>query len=74
MKPEDDPRITKIGFFLRKTSIDEIPQFINILKGDMSIIGPRPVVKEELVQYNQKKNYYQLNLVQWGYGKRVVEA
>lgn len=55
LKPEDDPRITKIGFFLRKTSIDEIPQFINILKGDMSIIGPRPVVKEELVQYNQKK-------------------
>jgi len=55
LKPDDDPRITKIGYFLRKASIDEIPQFINILKGDMSIVGPRPVVEEELVQYDQQK-------------------
>ncbi|WP_461243408.1 sugar transferase [Secundilactobacillus muriivasis] len=55
LKPENDPRITRIGQILRKTSIDEIPQFINILKGDMSLVGPRPVVKEELVEYDEKK-------------------
>ena len=46
-----DPRITKVGRFLRKTSIDELPQFINIVKGEMSLIGPRPVVQEELKKY-----------------------
>jgi len=50
-KLTDDPRITKIGKFLRKTSLDELPQLINIIKGDLSIIGPRPVVQEELEKY-----------------------
>lgn len=44
---KDDPRITKVGKFIRKTRIDEIPQLFNILKGDMSIVGPRPVIEKE---------------------------
>ena len=51
---EDDPRITKFGAFIRKTSLDELPQFINILIGNMSIIGPRPVVERELVEYGDR--------------------
>lgn len=54
LEPDEDPRITKLGGWLRKTSIDEIPQFINILRGEMSIVGPRPVVKEELVEYGDR--------------------
>ena len=54
LEPDEDPRITKIGAWLRRTSIDEIPQFINTLKGDMSIIGPRPIVKEELAEYGDR--------------------
>lgn len=50
-KLANDPRITKVGKFLRKTSLDELPQLINIIKGDLSIIGPRPVVAEELKKY-----------------------
>lgn len=46
-KLKDDPRVTKIGKFIRKTSIDEFPQFINILKGDMSLVGPRPYIEKE---------------------------
>lgn len=46
-KMENDPRITKVGKFIRKTSIDELPQLINVIKGDMSIIGPRPFVPSE---------------------------
>jgi undecaprenyl phosphate N,N'-diacetylbacillosamine 1-phosphate transferase len=49
---EDDPRLTKIGKFIRKTSIDELPQILNILKGDMSIIGPRPDLPEHLNIYS----------------------
>ncbi len=50
-KMKDDPRVTKMGKFIRKTSIDELPQLVNIIKGDMSIIGPRPPLPEEVAQY-----------------------
>ena len=51
-KMEDDPRITKVGKFIRKTSIDETPQFFNILIGDMSLVGTRPPTEDEFEQYN----------------------
>ena len=50
-KMKDDPRVTKVGDFIRKTSIDELPQLVNIIMGDMSIIGPRPPLPEEVAQY-----------------------
>ena len=57
-KLQDDPRITKVGKFLRKTSLDELPQIVNIMKGDLSIIGPRPVIEEELEKYGENKEKF----------------
>ncbi|MBR3229938.1 MAG: sugar transferase [Bacilli bacterium] len=58
-KLDNDPRITKIGKLLRKSSLDEIPQFINVLKGDMSIIGPRPLVEGELDEHGGDHELYE---------------
>lgn len=59
-KLKDDPRVTLIGKFIRKTSIDELPQLWNVLMGDMSLIGPRPITRSELDRYGKSRRYYLL--------------